>query len=127
MDVNLQRADHSLENHEGHPATETDNGNIEYWTCSVCDKYFADSFGKSEIGEEDIIIQDNTRIERFGEKVKEADATKKVLSNGSGKESDNEETEDKGYEELPAETYDEALEFARLEWNKCKRKGSIDE
>ena len=70
---------------------------------------------------EDIIIQDNTRIERFGEKVKEADATKKVLSNGSGKESDNEETEDKGYEELPAETYDEALEFARLEWNKCKR------
>ena len=70
---------------------------------------------------EDIIIQDNTRIERFGEKVKEADATKKVLSNGGGKESDNEETEDKGYEELPAETYDEALEFARLEWNKCKR------
>ena len=56
VDVNLQRADHSLENHEGHPATETDDGNIEYWTCSVCDKYFADSFGKSEIGEEDIVL-----------------------------------------------------------------------
>ena len=73
---------------------------------------------------EDIIIQDNTRIQRFGEKVQEADAVKKVLKNteeNSDSEDSDKETEDKGYEEVPAETYEEALEFAHLEWNKCKR------
>ena len=82
---------------------------------------------------DDIIIQDNKRIERFGEKVKELDAIKRVLTNNatskstvsdSNSDSDSEDSEsssDKGYEEVPAETYEEALEFARLEWNRCKR------
>jgi len=85
-------------------------------------------------GGEDIIIQDNTRIERFGEKIKEMDAVKRVLTsnNETKKEtkdstdtttttSNDDEKSDKGYEEVPAETYEEALEFAHLEWNKCKR------
>lgn len=72
---------------------------------------------------DDIIIQDNNRIERFGEKVKEVDAIKRVLSNESEKQDgDNDEKSiEKGYEEVPAETYEEALEYARLEWNRCKR------
>lgn len=74
---------------------------------------------------DDIIIQDNNRIERFGEKVKELDAVKRVLTtSATKKDSSDEETTtstDKGYEEVPAETYEEALEFARLEWNRCKR------
>ena len=74
---------------------------------------------------DDIIIQDNNRIERFGEKVKELDAVKRVLTtSATKKDSGDEETTtstDKGYEEVPAETYEEALEFARLEWNRCKR------
>lgn len=74
---------------------------------------------------DDIIIQDNNRIERFGEKVKELDAVKRVLTTSAPKkDSSDEETTtsaDKGYEEVPAETYEEALEFARLEWNRCKR------
>ena len=74
---------------------------------------------------DDIIIQDNNRIERFGEKVKELDAVKRVLTTSAPKkDSGDEETTtstDKGYEEVPAETYEEALEFARLEWNRCKR------
>ena len=93
-------------------------------------------------GGDDIILQDSTRIERFGEKVKEMDAVKRVLASGddaksalknsknttSTTTSEDTDTEtssssssDKGYEEVPAETYEEALEFARLEWNKCKR------
>ena len=78
-------------------------------------------------GGEDIIIQDNTRIERFGEKIKELDAIKRVLSNNDTKKEESSdtttenETKNKGYEEVPAETQEEALEFARLEWNKCKR------
>ena len=72
---------------------------------------------------DDIIIQDNNRIERFGEKVKEVDAIKRVLSNESEKQDgdSDEKSIEKGYEEVPAETYEEALEYARLEWNRCKR------
>lgn len=84
-------------------------------------------------GGEDIIIQNSTLIERFGEKVKELEATKRVLneegaenvdsSQNSEKKADEKKDENKsiGYTEVPAETYEEALEFARLEWNKTKR------
>jgi hypothetical protein len=101
-------------------------------------------------GGEDIIIQDNKRIERFGEKEWEMEATKKVLkeeapeetsddskksnssndsdssdSSDSSKTTDDSKTSDKnnsiGYVEVPVETEEEALEFAHLEWNKNKR------
>ena len=111
--------------------------NIESRSISVKD-YCPNNTNKLVVhwqGGEDIIIQDNTRIERFGEKVKEVDAIKRVLTDNA--ESDKtkndtnnttatstdtkEESKDKGYEEVPAETYEEALEYARLEWNRCKR------
>jgi hypothetical protein len=101
-------------------------------------------------GGEDIIIQDNKRIERFGEKEWEMEATKKVLkeeapeetsddskksnssndsdssdSSDSSKTTDDSKTSDEnnsiGYVEVPVETEEEALEFAHLEWNKNKR------
>ena len=102
--------------------------NIESNSISVKD-YCPNNTNKLVVhwnGGDDIIIQDNKRIERFGEKVKEVDAIKRVLTNGedSKKEAstnEKEESTDKGYEEVPAETYEEALEYARLEWNRCKR------
>ena len=47
--VYLPKAAHTLTNHERIEATETEHGNIEYWTCDVCEKYFSDVQGKSEI------------------------------------------------------------------------------
>lgn len=103
--------------------------NIEYNSISIKD-YCPNNTNKIVVhwnGGDDIVIQDNARIERFGEKVKELDAIKRVLTNEDAKkeESSDNTTEDtsndKGYEEVPAETYEEALEFARLEWNRCKR------
>lgn len=97
--------------------------NIESRSISVKD-YCPNNTNKLVVhwnGGEDIVIQDNTLIERFGEKVKELDAMKRVLTENKEKESDDKESSDKGYEEVPAETEEEALEFARLEWNKCKR------
>lgn len=87
------------------------------------------------VGGEDIVIQNSTLIERFGEKVKELEATKRVLDEGGVDNTDENESTTKkeddtkkkdenksvGYTEVPAETYEEALEFARLEWNKTKR------
>lgn len=38
------------------PATTTADGNIKYWYCNVCGKYFADAFGTQEISKADTII-----------------------------------------------------------------------
>lgn len=42
-------AAHTLTAHEAVAATCTQNGNIAYWSCSVCNKYFSDSTGETEI------------------------------------------------------------------------------
>ena len=54
--VDLAKAPHTLSNHPRVEATETDHGNIEYWTCSVCTKYFSDEQGKSEITVEETTL-----------------------------------------------------------------------
>lgn len=38
-------------------ATMTDEGNIEYWTCADCGRYFLDEAGEKEIGETDIVLE----------------------------------------------------------------------
>lgn len=38
-------------------ATVTDEGNIEYWTCADCGRYFLDEAGEKEIGEADIVLE----------------------------------------------------------------------
>ena len=37
-------------------ATASEEGNIEYWRCDVCDKYFKDSAAKNEIAQADTVI-----------------------------------------------------------------------
>lgn len=40
---------HNMVHTEGKDATCTENGNIEYWQCTSCEKYYADAEGKYEI------------------------------------------------------------------------------
>ena len=54
--VDLAKLSHTLTNHARVEATETEHGNIEYWTCNVCAKYFADAQGKSEITVEETTL-----------------------------------------------------------------------
>ena len=46
---------HELVKTEQKEATAEENGNIEYWTCCNCHKYFSDAEGKAEISLEDTI------------------------------------------------------------------------
>lgn len=47
---------HSLTKTEAIPAKCTENGNIAYWYCSNCKKYFADENATTEISLEDTVI-----------------------------------------------------------------------
>ena len=47
---------HSLEKTEAKEATCTEAGNIEYWTCSVCNKLFGDDQGSTEITAADTVV-----------------------------------------------------------------------
>lgn len=47
---------HKLVKHAAKEPTETQNGNYEYWVCSICGLYFRDADGKLEAGSADIVI-----------------------------------------------------------------------
>ncbi len=47
---------HSLTRHEAHAPTCTEDGNIEYWSCNRCAKYFADGNGNTETDEENVTV-----------------------------------------------------------------------
>lgn len=47
---------HKLTKTEAKAPTSTDTGNIEYWYCKVCNKYFSDEKAEHEITLEDTII-----------------------------------------------------------------------
>ena len=49
--------EHSLSKTETKAATCTEDGNIEYWTCSGCGKLFRDAEGKSEITQEETVLK----------------------------------------------------------------------
>ena len=96
-------------------------------------------------GGEDIVLRDEALIARFGEKKKEADAVKRVVSEGNDDNASTSSTtsttvadtstttdttdtsEDTGsvsstsYEEVPVTTYEEAIAFANVEWAKIRR------
>lgn len=100
-------------------------------------------------GGEDIVFMDDNLIERFGEKTSELDAVKKIqvteteevtstalstdstttsssdtTSSSSATDSTTTTTETKTTtktEEVPCETYEEALTFANVEWAKIRR------
>ena len=91
-------------------------------------------------GGEDIVFMDDNLIDRFGEKTSEMDAVKKVqvtettettsdtstasdstdTTSSTDTSSTTTETTTKT-EEVPCETYEEALTFANVEWAKIKR------
>ena len=48
--------EHTLTKTEAKEATCTEAGNIEYYTCSVCDKLFSDAEGKEEIEQADTVV-----------------------------------------------------------------------
>lgn len=49
-------ANHSLSKTDAKEATCTEDGNIEYWHCKDCKKYFSDAAGTNEITLDDTII-----------------------------------------------------------------------
>lgn len=54
---NADPANHpSLVRTEAKDATQTAEGNIVYWHCAACDKYFSDAAGTKEIAPADIVI-----------------------------------------------------------------------
>lgn len=53
---NILSAGHSMSHFEGKAATCTQEGNVEYYFCSFCERYFSDMDGEHEIDEADIII-----------------------------------------------------------------------
>ena len=48
--------DHEITSFDAKPATCIEGGNIQYWVCSVCRKYFGDEAAKNEISFEDTVI-----------------------------------------------------------------------
>lgn len=52
-----------LQHFEAHEATTEATGNIEYWFCNGCKKYFSDSEGKNEISFADTMIAKLTKAE----------------------------------------------------------------
>ncbi|MDE5592997.1 MAG: procyclic acidic repetitive family protein, partial [Clostridiales bacterium] len=47
---------HTLNHNPAAPATEDKDGNIEYWDCEDCNKFFADEDGKTEITDRASIV-----------------------------------------------------------------------
>ncbi|MCM1209672.1 MAG: hypothetical protein NC309_12185, partial [Ruminococcus sp.] len=56
VEVAIDATAHTATKTEAKDATETEAGNIEYWHCSVCDKYFSDEALTTEITEADTVI-----------------------------------------------------------------------
>ena len=47
---------HTLQKTEAKDATCTEEGNIAYWQCTKCNKYFADENGATQISAEDVVV-----------------------------------------------------------------------
>ncbi len=65
---NVPALGHNLVKTAAIPATTTENGNTEYYTCSVCNKYFSDALGQNEIQKGSWIIpvvQESTKAPSF--------------------------------------------------------------
>ena len=50
------RCAHNMTSYEAVDATCEENGNIAYWYCSICDKFFTDEDGNYEISFEDTVV-----------------------------------------------------------------------
>ena len=52
-----QKCDHVMEGTPFNSATCTEDGNVAYWHCSKCNRYFADANGISEISYDNTIVK----------------------------------------------------------------------
>lgn len=48
---------YDLERLEAKPATVEEVGNIEYWYCSACDKYYSDKDGNTELSKDEVTLK----------------------------------------------------------------------
>ena len=53
----IEATGHSLTKTEAKEPTCTEDGNSEYWTCSVCGKFFSDENGENEIAKDSWVIE----------------------------------------------------------------------
>ena len=65
-------AHHTLTAHAANAATCTEPGNLAYWECSVCEKYFLDDGGNVEVEPEDIVVPAG---HKYGDLITQVDAT----------------------------------------------------
>lgn len=76
---------HTLKKTEAKAPTETEPGNIEYWTCTGCGKIFKDKAGTIEITEEETVIPaTGTTTQEPGSKPDTGDTGTNDRSDGSG-------------------------------------------
>lgn len=52
----IPKTNHDLIKIDAKEPTEDEKGNIEYWICSVCGRYFSDQEGNNQISKQDTII-----------------------------------------------------------------------
>ena len=75
---------HTMVHYEAREATETEDGNIEYWLCTGCGKYFTDEAGTNEVSQADVVIPktgtDEPAPAAVGTKLKAAAGTFTVTS-----------------------------------------------
>lgn len=62
-DTSLGYAEHQLTYHEAKAATETEDGNINYWECSACHKYFSSKNAEKELTKDEVFIKKVSTIE----------------------------------------------------------------
>ena len=53
---------HALAHFDAVEATLETEGNLEYWKCNVCDKFFIDQQGLIEVSEDDVIIARKVKL-----------------------------------------------------------------
>ena len=64
---------HTLTKTESKDATCVENGNVEYWSCTSCDKHYSDADAKNEIALADTVI--STSGHRYGDLIVEGATT----------------------------------------------------
>ena len=80
--VDIPALGHKMTRHMPVSATCTTPGNIEYWTCDVCEKYFADETGSKEITKAATVIN-ATGHKPVTDPAKEPTCTEPGLTEGS--------------------------------------------
>ncbi|MBR6917866.1 MAG: dockerin type I repeat-containing protein [Clostridia bacterium] len=54
--IDIPAKGHNLVHFEAKAATASECGNVEYWRCSACGKYYSDENGEFEITEDDTVV-----------------------------------------------------------------------